>query len=84
MARAQTRHTDARGVPYVTATVRITGPAAIAAAEQLAAQERLSLAALASRLVAEEILYCADPGQRQQIRRARAARRRRYLGQAVR
>lgn len=81
---ALTRHTDPRGVAYVSTTVRITGPAAIAAAEQLAAQEGQAIAELASRLVLEEVWYCANPGMRDHVRRARAERRLRYLGQAAR
>lgn len=77
-ARQRTRHTDARGVPYISIQVRITGEAGIAALENLCAAEGQCPARIASALVCEELWYLAVPGMRDHVRRSRAERRRRY------
>jgi hypothetical protein len=72
------RKRDRRGVPYVEVTVRVTGPASIAALEDLAALGGRSPSAVASALVGEELWYLTARGMRDHVRRARAERRAAY------
>lgn len=69
------RHTDARGMPYITTTVRVTGEAAIAAFERACEVTGQTPATLATELVTEEIRYMSVPRMRAQVRASRAERR---------
>jgi hypothetical protein len=71
-----TEHTDRRGMPYVKTSARITGPAHIGALAELCRRTGRSPATIAAELVTEELRYLAIPGARDQVRRARAERRR--------
>jgi hypothetical protein len=69
---------DPRGMPYVTTTVRITGPAHLAILAELCQRTGQTPAALSTELVNEELRYIGIPGARDQVRRTRAARRALY------
>lgn len=74
-ARPLTVRTDCRGMPYVTLNVRVTGEAHIVALAQAAQAAGRPAATLATEMVTEELRWLAMPRLRQQVRRARAARR---------
>jgi hypothetical protein len=75
VTRPLTRHTDARGVPFIEVLIRVTGPSSINALERLAEMTGRTPAAVAAELVEEEIWYLSVPRMRQLVRQRRAARR---------
>lgn len=69
------RRADRRGLPYAEVSVRVTGEAAIALLEQLAAEAGKWPGQLAADLVLEELWYIGTPGMREHVRARRLARR---------
>jgi hypothetical protein len=69
---------DPRGMPFVTTTVRVTGPAHLAILAELCRRTGQTPAALCTLLVNEELRYIGIPGARDQVRRTRAERRALY------